>query len=178
MQTSFMHPPFGFALFYLRSVAPAKDYLDRVSRKLTKGVTTGQIYWGAVPFVIIQVVMIGLVIAFPQMVMVYKAGEKKFDINQIQIIVPEQPPEPAAPGGAKGPPTGAQQQESAEQALERAFGGGAAAPEQQEGATGQQESAPDAASESSEQDEAAKALERAMGGGSAPDAEKAPSTPK
>ena len=37
MQTSFMHPPFGFALFYLRSVAPAKDYLDRVTGKLTAG---------------------------------------------------------------------------------------------------------------------------------------------
>ena len=103
MQTSFMHPPFGFALFYLRSVAPAKDYLDRLSRKVTKGVTTAQIYWGAVPFVIIQVVMIGLVIAFPQMVMVYKAGEKKFDINKIEIIVPEeQPIFPPGPGGANG----------------------------------------------------------------------------
>ena len=51
MQTSFMHPPFGFALFYLRSVAPAKDYLDKITGKLTAKVTTGQIYWGAVPFV-------------------------------------------------------------------------------------------------------------------------------
>ncbi len=55
MQTSFMHPPFGFALFYLRSVAP-------------KIVTTGQIYWGAIPFVVIQLIMVGLVIAFPGMV--------------------------------------------------------------------------------------------------------------
>jgi TRAP-type mannitol/chloroaromatic compound transport system permease large subunit len=45
MQTSFMHPPFGFALFYLRSVAPKEDYKDKVSGKLTKPVTTGQIYW-------------------------------------------------------------------------------------------------------------------------------------
>ncbi len=72
MQTSFMHPPFGFALFYLRSVAPAREYIDRVTQKITAPVTTGQIYWGAVPFVIIQLVMVGLVIAFPQMVMVYK----------------------------------------------------------------------------------------------------------
>jgi tripartite ATP-independent transporter DctM subunit len=55
MQTSFMHPPFGFALFYLRSVAP-------------KIVTTGQIYWGAIPFVVIQLIMVALVIAFPGMV--------------------------------------------------------------------------------------------------------------
>ena len=59
MQTSFMHPPFGFALFYLRSVAPAKEYLDKLTGKLTAPVTTGQIYWGAVPFVLIQVIMVG-----------------------------------------------------------------------------------------------------------------------
>lgn len=55
MQTSFMHPPFGFALFYLRSVAP-------------KSIKTSDIYWGAVPFVCIQIIMVALVIAFPNMV--------------------------------------------------------------------------------------------------------------
>ncbi len=68
MQTSFMHPPFGFALFYLRSVAPTSPYKDHVTGKLTDPVTTGQIYWGAIPFVLIQIVMVGLVIAFPQLV--------------------------------------------------------------------------------------------------------------
>ena len=72
MQTSFMHPPFGFALFYLRSVAPREPYIDRVSGKLTEPVTTGQIYWGAVPFVIIQCIGVALVIAFPSLVMHYK----------------------------------------------------------------------------------------------------------
>jgi TRAP-type mannitol/chloroaromatic compound transport system permease large subunit len=168
MQTSFMHPPFGFALFYLRSVAPAKDYLDRVSKKLTKGVTTGQIYWGAVPFVLIQIVMIGLVIAFPQMVLVYKAGEAKYDINKIQIIVPEEKPFfPGAPpkGGAR---TGAQEQDAAERALERAFGGGASepAPKGETNAPAPAESPPasDEPAPGSEQDDAAKALERAMQG--------------
>ncbi|MFN0000700.1 MAG: TRAP transporter large permease subunit, partial [Burkholderiaceae bacterium] len=52
MQTSFMHPPFGFALFYLRSVAPAEDYTDRVTKMPIKKVTIEQIYWGAVPFVV------------------------------------------------------------------------------------------------------------------------------
>jgi tripartite ATP-independent transporter DctM subunit len=98
MQTSFMHPPFGFALFYLRSVAPAKDYVDKVSRRMTPRVTTGQIYWGAVPFVLIQIIMIGLVIAVPQMVLVYKAGESKVDPTKVQIQLPpsdiEQPPPP------------------------------------------------------------------------------------
>ena len=49
MQTSFMHPPFGFALFYLRSVAPTQPYKDAHSGKMTAPVTTGQIYWGAIP---------------------------------------------------------------------------------------------------------------------------------
>jgi hypothetical protein len=178
MQTSFMHPPFGFALFYLSSVAPAKDYLDRISRKVTKGVTTGQIYWGAVPFVIIQVIMVGMVIAFPQMVMVYKAGEKEYDINKIQIIVPEQPTAPStAPGGqGQPPPTGGSEQEQAEQALEKAFGGPAGdpagdaskAPGSAPGAPpapasgSAPETSSGAAPGSSQQDEDAKALERAM----------------
>jgi tripartite ATP-independent transporter DctM subunit len=68
MQTSFMHPPFGFALFYLRSVAPAAAFADRVTGRTTAPVTTGQIYWGAVPFVVIQLVMVGAVIAFPGLV--------------------------------------------------------------------------------------------------------------
>ncbi len=119
IQTSFMHPPFGFALFYLRSVAPVKEYIDRVSRKITAGVTTGQIYWGAVPFVIIQVIMIGLVIAFPQMVLVYKAGVKKFDINTIQIVVPAE--QSGQPGSGQGG-AGMTEQDRAEKALEKAFG--------------------------------------------------------
>jgi len=60
MQTSFMHPPFGFALFYLRSVAP-------------KEVKTSQIYWGAIPFVIVQIIMVVIVLAFPGLVLEDKA---------------------------------------------------------------------------------------------------------
>jgi len=97
MQTSFMHPPFGFALFYLRSVAPAKDYIDRVTKKVTAPVTTGQIYWGAVPFVLIQLLMVGLVITFPQMVMVYKDDPSKADQNRIEINLPTADT-PAEPG--------------------------------------------------------------------------------
>lgn len=68
MQTSFMHPPFGFALFYLRSVAPSEDYTDKVTKMPIKKVTIEQIYWGAVPFVVIQVIMVALIIAFPGLV--------------------------------------------------------------------------------------------------------------
>src|SRR5258708_27149950 len=87
MQTSFMHPPFGFALFYLRRVAPGKEYLDKLSGKLTPPVTTGQIYWGAVPFVVIQVIMVGIVIGFPGLVtgnLVKSSG----DPSKVQSFVP------------------------------------------------------------------------------------------
>lgn len=89
MQTSFMHPPFGFALFYLRSVAPKESYLDRVTGKRMDPVTTGQIYWGAVPFVVIQVIMVGLVIAFPAMVMHYKGVASTIDPNKVKIEIPQ-----------------------------------------------------------------------------------------
>ena len=89
MQTSFMHPPFGFALFYLRSVAPKESYIDRVTGKRMEPVTTGQIYWGAVPFVVIQVIMVLLVITFPQMVMHYKGAASTIDPNTIKIEVPQ-----------------------------------------------------------------------------------------
>jgi tripartite ATP-independent transporter DctM subunit len=91
MQTSFMHPPFGFALFYLRSVAPTKEQIDRVTGKLVAPVTTGQIYWGSVPFVMIQVIMVALVIAFPGMVLASLDKGPKVDPNKIQIQVPDVP---------------------------------------------------------------------------------------
>jgi TRAP-type mannitol/chloroaromatic compound transport system permease large subunit len=89
MQTSFMHPPFGFALFYLRSVAPREPYIDRVTGRRTDGITTGQIYWGAMPFVVIQVIMVLLVIFFPAMVMHYKGAESKIDPNTVKIDIPQ-----------------------------------------------------------------------------------------
>ena len=85
MQTSFMHPPFGFALFYLRSVAPALDYKDRITGRQIPKVTTGQIYWGAVPFVCIQVVMVGLVIAFPGLVTGGLGKVEKVDIDKVKL---------------------------------------------------------------------------------------------
>jgi TRAP-type mannitol/chloroaromatic compound transport system permease large subunit len=89
MQTSFMHPPFGFALFYLRSVAPREAYVDRVSGKPMAPVTTGQIYWGAVPFVFIQCLMVGLVIAFPTMVTHYKGAGTGIDPSKVKIEIPQ-----------------------------------------------------------------------------------------
>ncbi len=101
MQTSFMHPPFGFALFYLRSVAPRQKYTDKQTGKVMDPVTTGQIYWGAVPFVFIQVVMIAVVISFPGLVMHYKG--KPIDPSTIQITIPTLPTL-GAPSGIGGAP--------------------------------------------------------------------------
>ena len=96
MQTSFMHPPFGFALFYLRSVAPIKAYTDRVSKKQIQPVTTMQIYWGAVPFVLIQIVMVGLIIAFPGIVSSGLDKEVKIDLDKVQLEVQSDTPAGAA----------------------------------------------------------------------------------
>jgi tripartite ATP-independent transporter DctM subunit len=83
MQTSFMHPPFGFALFYLRGVAP-------------RSVKSSDIYWGALPWVGLQLIMVALVIAFPLSVTALLEGPSKVDLNKIQIELPqvELPPPP------------------------------------------------------------------------------------
>ncbi len=85
MQTSFMHPPFGFALFYLRSVAPAKAYTDHVTKKLIQPITTMQIYWGAVPFVLIQIVMVALIISFPGIVSSGLDKKEVYDMDKIRV---------------------------------------------------------------------------------------------
>jgi tripartite ATP-independent transporter DctM subunit len=97
MQTSFMHPPFGFALFYLRSVAPKVPYVDKITGKTMEPVTTGQIYYGAIPFVVIQCIMVACVILFPQMVMHYKKSGVQLDPAAIQKQL-----EGLTPGGAGG----------------------------------------------------------------------------
>jgi GntP family gluconate:H+ symporter len=125
MQTSFMHPPFGFALFYLRSVAPTKEYTDRLTKKVLAPVTTMEIYWGAVPFVIIQIIMVALIIFFPALVSGGLDKTEKLDLNKAtqelqQEYQQEQqqlsPGTPAAPGasGIEAVPTPAQEQKAEE----------------------------------------------------------------
>jgi tripartite ATP-independent transporter DctM subunit len=87
MQTSFMHPPFGFALFYLRSVAP-------------KVVRTSEIYWGAVPFLVIQLLMVGLVMSFPGLV---GKTEEPFAETPVEIRI-EMPDVPYLPHPGDSPP--------------------------------------------------------------------------
>ena len=86
MQTSFLHPPFGFALFFLRSVASEK-------------VKTASIYWGAVPFVIIQLIMVGLIIAFPGLVSYGDAGAKPAQQQELDLEQLLQGGGGAAPAG-------------------------------------------------------------------------------
>ena len=74
MQTSFMHPPFGFALFYLRGIAPPN-------------IKSSDIYWGAIPWVVLQLIMVALLIAFPELVTYFLDAEIVVDPN-FQMIVP------------------------------------------------------------------------------------------
>ncbi len=132
MQTSFMHPPFGFALFYLRSVAPTTDYTDRVTSKPIAKVTTGQIYWGAVPFVLIQVLMVGLIIAFPALVSGGLAKAAALDTSNVKLEVqPNQEktemdantlfgPATGSSGAASGPAPSSAQLDPLEQGAEAA----------------------------------------------------------
>ncbi|HRL20909.1 MAG TPA: TRAP transporter large permease subunit [Alcaligenes sp.] len=85
MQTSFMHPPFGFALFYLRSVAPKEDYVDKVTGDKIARVATGDIYWGSVPFICIQLIMVAIVLLFPGLVTHYKGGGTPVDPSTVSI---------------------------------------------------------------------------------------------
>ena len=76
MQTSFLHPPFGFALFYLRGVAP-------------KEVKSSDIYWGALPWIGLQAIMVALVIAFPITVTGLLDKPLDVDLSKVRIEVPE-----------------------------------------------------------------------------------------
>ena len=78
MQTSFMHPPFGFALFYLRGIADTLFKNGSISRK----VESKDIYMGAIPWIVIQLILVGIVIFFPQTVTVFLDKEKVLDLDK------------------------------------------------------------------------------------------------
>ena len=108
MQTSFMHPPFGFALFFLRSVAPEKEYTDKVTKKRIAPVTTSQIYMGAIPFLCIQLLMVGLIIAFPGIVSSGLDEKQNYDLDKVREQMEADMPapidfeNPTLEGGAPG----------------------------------------------------------------------------
>jgi TRAP-type mannitol/chloroaromatic compound transport system permease large subunit len=86
LQTSFLTPPFGFALFYMRSVAPVTDYIDKVTGGRIAGIKTTQIYRGAVGFILLQAIMIAVVVMFPGL-SIQESGPK-VDPNTIDIEIP------------------------------------------------------------------------------------------
>ncbi len=88
MQTSFMHPPFGFALFYLRGIAP-------------KEVKTSDIYWGAVPWLFLQLVLCAILIFWPQSV-TYFLDTRKIDGSKVEVQVAPPPTFGGSPFGAPG----------------------------------------------------------------------------
>nr|WP_216671376.1 TRAP transporter large permease subunit [Mangrovicoccus sp. HB161399] len=99
LQASFLTPPFGFSLFYLRSVAPAKEWLDNRTGRKMPSIKTTDIYKGAVPFIFINVAMILAVISFPYLVTHYKAQPVTPPPSAIQVS-------PPANGGLGLPPIG------------------------------------------------------------------------
>jgi TRAP-type mannitol/chloroaromatic compound transport system permease large subunit len=68
LQTSFLTPPFGFALFYLRSVAARQDYTDKVTGARIPAVTTLQIYKGSIAFIVLQLIMVTVIVLNPTLV--------------------------------------------------------------------------------------------------------------
>jgi TRAP-type mannitol/chloroaromatic compound transport system permease large subunit len=106
LQTSFLTPPFGFALFYLRSVAAKKDYQDRITNETIPAVTTAQIYKGSIAFIVLQLIMVAAIIAFPQIVTGGIEEGAKIDADKaIQEMTMPQREEPAAmPGMEPSPP--------------------------------------------------------------------------
>jgi TRAP-type mannitol/chloroaromatic compound transport system permease large subunit len=107
LQTSFLTPPFGFALFYLRSVAAKKDYRDRITREIIPAVTTAQIYRGSIAFIILQLIMVAAVIAFPALVTDGLDEGQKVDVEKAleslaippPADLPPALPPPGLPGG-------------------------------------------------------------------------------
>ena len=81
IQTSFMHPPFGFALFYLRGITPPS-------------VKTSDIYWGAIPWVVLQVILVVIVILWPGSVTYWIDKGPQIDPSQIRMDIPDLPPLP------------------------------------------------------------------------------------
>src|SRR5258706_325166 len=81
IQTSFMHPPFGFALFYLRGIAPPS-------------VKTTDIYWGAIPWVFLQLILVAIVIFWPSSVTYWIEKGTGIDPSKvnIEIQMPDMPP--------------------------------------------------------------------------------------
>jgi TRAP-type mannitol/chloroaromatic compound transport system permease large subunit len=104
LQTSFLTPPFGFALFYLRSVAAKADYKDRITGAAIPAVTTAQIYKGSIAFIVLQVIMVAVIIAYPKLVIegitdTGPAIDADKALQEFNMPQREAPTPPSLPGG-------------------------------------------------------------------------------
>ena len=90
LQTSFLTPPFGFALFYLRSVAPQGEYLDAVTKAKVAGLSTFDIYRGAMAFVLLQVLMVAAVLIHPPIITGALGDQGPVDTRNVVIPMPEE----------------------------------------------------------------------------------------
>jgi TRAP-type mannitol/chloroaromatic compound transport system permease large subunit len=108
LQTSFLTPPFGFALFYLRSVAAKFNYKDRVTGQTIKAVTTNEIYKGSIAFIVLQLIMVAAIMAFPSLVvgnMAQKQGMSDAAVMEmLQMPDAEPSDEPQVPTGTEPAP--------------------------------------------------------------------------
>ena len=104
MQTSFMHPPFGFALFYLRGIA---DTLFK-EKRIPEAIKSNDIYLGAIPWVFMQLLLVTIVIFVPQTVTVFLDKAEVIDLDKVRIEIPVEegatPPAGAASGTAGADP--------------------------------------------------------------------------
>ncbi len=85
LQTSFLTPPFGFALFYLRSVAVRFGYSDSVSGKRIEGVSTPEIYLGSIAFIVIQLCLLALIVAVPSLVTGGIDKAPKLNVDEVEL---------------------------------------------------------------------------------------------
>jgi tripartite ATP-independent transporter DctM subunit len=100
MQTSFMHPPFGFALFYLRGIA---DTLFK-EKRIPVAIKSNDIYLGAIPWVIMQLLLVTIVIFVPQTVTVFLDKAEVIDLDKVKIEIPADESATPPAGGARGAP--------------------------------------------------------------------------
>jgi hypothetical protein len=125
-----MHPPFGFALFYLRGIS---DTLFK-SKALPRNVLSSDIYWGALPWVVLQLVLVAIVIAFPQTVTAFLDKEKAIDLNKATEQLQQMgggrggetgpgiaTPAPRAPAGKASTPVEGASNDDAMEAVRRAL---------------------------------------------------------
>ncbi|MBP7568069.1 MAG: TRAP transporter large permease subunit, partial [Burkholderiaceae bacterium] len=110
MQTSFMHPPFGFALFYLRGIA---DTLWK-EKRIDRPVKSNDIYLGSIPWVAMQLLLVAIVIFVPETVTVFLDKEEVVDLDKVQIEIPVNEDDPMQREEGASEPEGAASEPAAD----------------------------------------------------------------